>query len=83
MTAERHSLKATEYPINSVEFDLNGTAVAASCEDGKIRLFDLNNSYKMQILSGHENSVQKCRFDPKGKYLFSGGSDCTFKIWSL
>ena len=32
-------------------------------------------------LRGHEDAVQAVMFDPNGKYMVSGSSDSTFRVW--
>ena len=34
-------------------------------------------------LRGHEDAVQAVCFDPKSKFMVSGGSDCTFRVWAM
>ena len=34
-------------------------------------------------LRGHEDAVQSVMFEPGGKYIMSGASDCTFRVWSM
>jgi WD40 repeat protein len=33
-------------------------------------------------LKGHEDAVQCVAFDPSDRFLISGGSDATFRLWS-
>jgi WD40 repeat protein len=38
---------------------------------------------EIQTLQGHMNSVNTISFSPDGKYLASGSSDKTVKIWDM
>ena len=37
----------------------------------------------MAELKGHEDAVQTVQFDPSDKFLISGSSDSTFRVWSF
>ena len=45
--------------------------------------FEVNDCVVPVIeLVGHEDVVQAVVFDPSSKYLVSGSTDCTFKVWA-
>lgn len=82
MVAERDTLSMGQHPINKCEFDRSGNALAAASDDGKVKVFNLLEGGDHKELKGHEDAVQTVLWDPTGQYLVSGGSDCTFRIWS-
>lgn len=73
------------YPANRVRFDRSGTRVAVACDDGAIRCYSSATDDKLgsmvKEIAAHEGPVQDVVFDPLGKFLVSGGTDCTVKIW--
>ena len=86
--AERQTLSGGQHPLNQLSFDRSGTIVAAACDDGTVKVFDLEGGEdKIGVhaadLRGHEDAVQSVMFEPGGKYIMSGASDCTFRVWSM
>jgi len=81
MVAERMTLQKGQHPINKCEFDRSGNVLAAASDDGTVKVFNLEQDTCTE-LRGHEDAVQSVMFDHNGKYLISGGSDCTFRIWN-
>lgn len=84
MIAESGSIDAGPHPANEIAFDRSGSVLAVASEDGSVKVLSCASKDKVEIaadLKGHEDAVQSVLFDPTGKYLVSGGSDCTFRIW--
>jgi len=46
-----------------------------------VRLHDLKTGNVLQVLKGHEDVVGELAFSPDGRYLASGGGDCSVIIW--
>eukprot|EP00947_MAST-08B_sp_MAST-8B-sp1_P002546 g2546.t1 len=97
MVAERAQFVGGEYPINKVAFDRSGTRISAATDDGSIKIFmvpgggegkdggdDAGHDLERPLaeLHGHEDAVQSVAFEPQGKFMVSGSSDCTFRVWS-
>eukprot|EP00505_MAST-04D_sp_SCG-Rhode-Island_P004296 Stramenopile-MAST_4_protein_4296 len=87
MVAERMTLTGGQHSLNKITFDRSGKVLAAACDDGTIKVFrtdaDEGAGGHVADLRGHEDAVQCVCFDPKGKFMVSGGSDSTFRVWAL
>lgn len=59
----------------------NELAVAAS--DGFIYLLEADSWKLKKKWKAHENSVFCLAYDPKGRYLYSGGRDAYLRIWDI
>ncbi|MDJ0697698.1 hypothetical protein [Mastigocoleus sp. MO_188.B34] len=77
--------------VTSVTFSPDGQTLASSCDDGCIRLWNLNKidwrKKKLEELpmchQGHESRVRSVAFSPNGKLLASSSDDTTIKLWNL
>jgi len=85
MVQEVSCVSAGPHPCNSVAFDPSGQRLAAGSDDGQVRVFALDASKGemalLQPMQGHSDAVQCCAFDRKGKFMVTGGSDATLRIW--
>ncbi|KAH7279858.1 hypothetical protein KP509_37G040900 [Ceratopteris richardii] len=67
---------------NKCAFDRSGTILAIASSDNIIHCFQVNETVLPMVeLSGHEDSVQAVVFDPSSKFMVSGSTDCTFRVW--
>ncbi|GAQ78248.1 WD-40 repeat domain-containing protein [Klebsormidium nitens] len=82
MVTERLTINVGPHPANKAAFDPSGEVLAIASEDGSIKCFQAHDSVPICELRGHEDAVQCLVFDNAGKYLVSGGSDHTFRLWS-
>ena len=64
-----------------VELLENGNA-AIGCENGKIKIFNINLSEFITILVGHVNKITSMKLGTNST-LISGSSDSTIKLWNL
>ncbi|CAG0893769.1 unnamed protein product [Cyprideis torosa] len=64
--------------------DLHGDHLMASgAMDTSVRIFDVERTYPLRSLHGHELDVDCVAFHPNGAYLASGSSDRTVRLWSV
>ena len=82
MVAEKGELNAGAHPLNQVAFDLSGSVLLAASDDGTVKVFDTEAGALASSLRGHEDSVQAVVVDPGGEFVVTGGSDCSFRVWS-
>ncbi len=73
--------------VRSTSFSPDGKTLAASADDGKIYLWDLETRTVRTVLIGHADSssddVRSVSFSPDGKTLASAGEDGTVRLWDL
>lgn len=60
-----------------------GRAIACSCDDKTIRLWDVQMGRCFYTLEGHQDSVWAMAFSDNGRLLASGSDDQTVKIWHV
>ncbi len=65
-----------------VAFSLDGLFLASGNNDGKVRLWDLQQPKASPIvLEGHKGAVKTLAFSPDGEWLAAGSEDGTIRIW--
>ncbi|XP_029461985.1 sperm-associated antigen 16 protein [Rhinatrema bivittatum] len=74
------SYDAGPHSGNQVAFSPTGQIVSMASNDGTLKMLDLATG-SLESLDAHEDGVQSVIFDPKGDFLFSGGSDGSVQIW--
>ncbi|CAM6090299.1 unnamed protein product [Calypogeia fissa] len=80
---ESSTINVGPHSANRCCFDGSGTMLAIASNDGHIKCFRVDGDVvPVNDLLGHEGSVQALVFDPLGKFLISGGSDGTFRVWA-
>lgn len=77
------ALRGHQGTVLSVVFSRDSTRVATACEDGKIRIWSVQDWKLLQTLSGHIGPVHWVEFSPDGKWLVSGGEDKSVRTWSV
>ena len=65
-----------EQPYSSV-------LVASASEDGTVKIWDFIVQQCLATLSGHQGDVWRLVSPMSGKYLLSGGNDCSIKLWNV
>jgi WD40 repeat protein/transcriptional regulator with XRE-family HTH domain len=68
--------------LRSMCFSPNGQLLVTTSER-EIQIRRLEDGYQLYTLQGHEHWVMGACFHPDGKFLASGSSDCTIRIWDL
>src|SRR5262249_24572078 len=61
----------------------DGKTLAAGCEDGLVRLWDLAQAKERKTFHKHTGRVQALAFSPDGKTLASGSYDATITLWDV
>ena len=67
--------------ISAVAWSPREELVATAGYDTAIRLW--NRKGQVRVLVGHESFINSLNFTPDGRFLISGSSDGTIKIWKL
>jgi WD40 repeat protein len=66
-----------------VAFSSNCKLLAAGCEDGTIRLWEVATGNEFSTIKGLGAGVRSVAFSPDDKLLASGGDDKTIRLWRL
>jgi WD40 repeat protein len=67
--------------IRSVAFSPDGTKAVSGCDDGILRLLDIESGQDIKKFEGHKGSVWSVAFSPDGRHVGSGGYDNTLRLW--
>lgn len=77
---------SSSFGITEIAVSFDNHWLAAGCNDGSVRLYDLNVEEKLSsplILNGHEYGIETIAFTPDSHYLFTGSRDGTIQRWDL
>lgn len=77
-----HTLNKNEVP-NDISFSPKRNIVAVACNDGIIRIWDLETGRTIPSLIGHQKRANYLAFSPIHPILASTSDDSTVKIWNL
>lgn len=72
-----------EGPITCVAYSPDGSLIASSSEDKKIKLWATATKRELRTLAGHDGAVTSVAFDSSGKLLASSGADGRLKVWEV
>jgi len=75
-------IKNIKYEGSNIVFSPDSKTVATTDEYNNIKLWDLNGK-QLQILKGHEQTINNIAFSPDGKTLASSDSKKIVKLWNL
>jgi WD40 repeat protein len=59
----------------------NNKFIACGCDDDDIKVWDIEMSTIIHILTGHTDEINTICYSPDSKYIASGGDDQCIKIW--
>ncbi|MFI9486166.1 TIR domain-containing protein [Promicromonospora sp. NPDC052451] len=90
----RARLRGPKDSLTSVEISRDGRLVAAGSFDRTVSVWRVPAPATtrtlvppahdpVRVLAGHTATVYDVAFDPAGDYIYTAGSDCTVKAWSL
>ena len=68
--------------VLDMNFSPDGQRVVTACEDGMVRIWQVEDWKLVQTLSGHLGPVHSADFSPDGNWIVSAGEDKTVRIWS-
>lgn len=67
--------------INTIE--LHDNLLASGSSDRSIRIYDIKSNNQIHKLNGHKGHVTTLKYYPSGRYILSGATDNTVRIWDL
>jgi len=78
------TLQHPDSQVNAMEISPDGQLLAA-CGYQHIRMFDVNNTKPNPVVNfeGVSKNVMAVGFQDEGRWMYTGGEDCTVKIWDL
>jgi len=79
----KHELSGFRAPVTHIAFHPVVPLVAASGEDGTVKVWDYESGQFEKSLRGHTNAVQRLAFDPQGNMLASCSADLSIKLWDF
>jgi WD40 repeat protein len=62
-------------------YDFNGFVGVAHVQGTAVRIWDLSTGRERICLRGHADSAYSLAYSPDGRFLASGSSDGTVRIW--
>lgn len=79
----KHSLEGPpDYRVTSFSWSPEGTLFITSGHDGKMVIWDVERGETIQVLEGHESSVESVSWAPDGGLFASGSSDGSIRLWN-
>ncbi len=73
-----HYLPTNDVSAINIACSSDGRGVVAACKTGAI-IWDGKSFAEDALLSGHEGDVTAVAFSEDGRYIVTGGADCTIR----
>ena len=70
-------------PVKSVSYGLDDTTCISTCNDGRIRIWDIINQQLINECEGHKGYVNDAAISFDGRWIVSGGLDSSLRQWDL
>ena len=64
-------------------FSPDGKYVAATGNDGLVRIWEVNPTPPLPELNGHAATVRSVAFSPDGQFVLTGSDDHTARLWDV
>ncbi|GAA5895023.1 chromatin-binding protein CTF4 [Sporobolomyces salmoneus] len=72
------------FPARSVRFDPKTyKRVACTSDDVIVKIVNIEDTDKVQILAGHKQPVREASWSPDGNYLTTSSTDGQIRVWKL
>jgi WD40 repeat protein len=72
-----------ETGVNTIALSPYGKTIASGCDDGKVRLWDIETGKVIARWSGHPKYVRSVCWRRDGKQVLSGSNDGTVRVWNV
>ena len=86
MVAERREIltcqESQRHPVNCSQFDASGQTIACGTNDSLLKFYSTVDGSELGVLEGHQSSIQTLCWDPNNRFLVTGASDQSFRLWS-
>jgi WD40 repeat protein len=61
----------------------DGLYAVLGCQDGKIRVLDLDSGKILRVMGGHKGMIREIMVTPDGRHVITAAEDKTIKSWDL
>lgn len=72
-----------DYEVMSLDINNNGTRIATSSRDLKIKIFNSENLEQIKLFEGHTNNIYDVEFNHTGTNIASASADKSIIIWDI
>jgi WD40 repeat protein len=76
-------MRASERPVNWLDFNADGSLLASAHDDNTVRIWDTRNWGELKVRTDHTGPVMGVAISSDGRYLASCSRDLTVIIYSL
>ncbi len=80
--AEHKFPVASNAIVNTLSFNHNGTMFIAGCNDGYVRVYDVNTQSMLMNWKAHDGEVTSAHFNSTETTIMTAGGDNRVKQWS-
>ncbi|GAA6064056.1 hypothetical protein JCM10212_006792 [Sporobolomyces blumeae] len=71
------------FPARSVRFDPKGKRIACTADDVIVKVVDVEDPTKVQLLTGHKQPVREASWSPSGSMITTSSTDGQVRVWKL
>ncbi|GAA5861876.1 hypothetical protein JCM1840_006861 [Sporobolomyces johnsonii] len=71
------------FPARSARFDPKGKRIAVTSDEIIVKVVDVKDTTKVQLLTGHKQSVREATWSPDGALLTTCSTDGQIRVWQL
>lgn len=69
--------------VAAIAFSPDGLQIAASGDDGSVRIWDVATGAAVQVLTGHADTVTAVAYSPDGTLIATGSRDLSVRLWDV
>ena len=73
---------ASSLPVNDIEFSFDGKYIAAGCNDGTARVWDVATAKQLLVFDADVNNIADIAFQSDGRLVTANG-DGTVHVWDV
>ena len=81
MVQELLTVDTGDYVAHSLTFDKTSKQIAVGCQDGEIKIINIESGEMTGVLKGHEDAVNTVIINQDNSALYSASNDGTIRMW--